>query len=93
MIFYFSSSKESYGDNAIGYVKVKRIGSECIVRAKITPEHKVRGKGYDVIFRCNEDEEAIKEVHCMDCEAALGNTNIEKLSFISPFFSFQIKNA
>ncbi|KAL0098848.1 hypothetical protein PUN28_020793 [Cardiocondyla obscurior] len=38
------SSRESYGDSAIGYVSVKREGPICVVKGKICPEHKVRKK-------------------------------------------------
>ena len=31
---YFSSTRESYGDNAIGYVQIKRDGELCIVKSQ-----------------------------------------------------------
>lgn len=35
------STKESYGDNAIGYVQLKRKGPICTIKGKITAEHKI----------------------------------------------------
>ncbi|KAG8175475.1 hypothetical protein JTE90_004167 [Oedothorax gibbosus] len=34
------SARESFGDNATGYVQVKREGALCIVKVRVTPEHK-----------------------------------------------------
>ena len=42
--FFLRSSRESYGDNAVGYVQVKRNGNVCTVKASVTPEHNVRKK-------------------------------------------------
>lgn len=51
---YFSSTRESYGDNAIGYVQIKRDGELCTVKSRVTPEHKVRKEGYRVTAIINE---------------------------------------
>lgn len=74
-IFYFCcrSKREEYGDNAIGFVELKRERSICIVRGKICPEHKIRNKPYTVIVKINEETEEIKESVCQDCAAAAGN--------------------
>ncbi|KAJ8911235.1 hypothetical protein NQ315_012222, partial [Exocentrus adspersus] len=66
------SGRESYGDNAVGYVQVKRDGNICIVKAKVTPEHSVKKKAYGVVLICNEDEEKVISVQCEDCAASLG---------------------
>ncbi|KAF9415527.1 hypothetical protein HW555_006846 [Spodoptera exigua] len=66
------STRESYGDSAVGYVQVKRDGDICVVKARITPEHNVRQKCYAVICTCNETEETILSVQCEDCAAHLG---------------------
>ncbi|CAG4938604.1 unnamed protein product [Colias eurytheme] len=66
------STRESYGDSAVGYVQVKRDGDICIVKARITPEHNVRQKCYAVMCTCNETEETILSVQCEDCAAHLG---------------------
>lgn len=66
------SERESYGDNAMGYVQVKREGDICTVKARITPEHSVRKKAYHVTLTCNEIEEKILNVQCEDCAAQQG---------------------
>ncbi|XP_060807339.1 uncharacterized protein LOC132903320 isoform X2 [Amyelois transitella] len=65
------STRESYGDSAVGYVQVKRDGDICVVKARITPKHNVRQKCYAVICTCNETEETILSVQCEDCAAHL----------------------
>ncbi|KAL0839755.1 hypothetical protein ABMA28_016396 [Loxostege sticticalis] len=67
-----TSARESYGDDAIGYVQVQRQGQECTVKARITPEHKVKSKPYRCTFVCNEETECIISVCCEDCAASLG---------------------
>ncbi|GBM95521.1 hypothetical protein AVEN_161419-1 [Araneus ventricosus] len=66
------SGRESYGDNAVGYVQVRRDGNLCTVKAKVTPEHSLRKKAYDVTLLCNEVEEEILSVTCDSCAASLG---------------------
>ncbi|CAB3257902.1 unnamed protein product [Arctia plantaginis] len=66
------SERESYGDSAIGYVQVKREKDVCIVRGRITPEHNVHQKCYNVTATCNETEGHILSVQCEDCAAHLG---------------------
>ncbi|GBN51433.1 hypothetical protein AVEN_151278-1 [Araneus ventricosus] len=53
------SGRESYGDYAVGYVRVRKDGNLCTVKAKVTPEHSLRKKSYDVKLLCNEVEEEI----------------------------------
>jgi hypothetical protein len=36
------SGRSGYGDDAIGYVGVKRVGNICYVKAEITSEHNIR---------------------------------------------------
>ena len=50
------SGRPSYGDTTIGYVCVKKEGETCIVKAAITPKHKVRHTNYKVITIINEKE-------------------------------------
>lgn len=71
-MFFCRSARESYGDDAIGYVQVQRQGQECTVKARITPEHKVKSKPYRCTFVCNEETECIISVCCEDCAASLG---------------------
>ncbi|XP_023312172.1 uncharacterized protein LOC111692403 [Anoplophora glabripennis] len=35
---YNRYARENYGDNAVGWVQVKRDGDVCIVKARVTPE-------------------------------------------------------
>lgn len=45
----------------------------CIVKAKITPEHRVREKAYLGILTDDEAEGVITSVQCENCAAHLGN--------------------
>lgn len=69
---FFRAARESYGDNAIGYVQLKREGPICTVRAKITPEHKVVKKTYEVRAVINEQEEDVVSCKCLDYAASAG---------------------
>lgn len=71
-LLYYRSGRESYGDDAIGYVQVKREHNICIIKARVTPEHKVRSKPYHCTFECDEKEEIITGVNCEDCAAREG---------------------
>ncbi|KAK4875831.1 hypothetical protein RN001_012253 [Aquatica leii] len=66
------SARESYGDDAIGYVQVKRTGDTCTVKCRITPEHRVRSKPYHCSLECDEKEREIMSVLCEDCAASKG---------------------
>ncbi|CAG5022579.1 unnamed protein product [Parnassius apollo] len=66
------SSRDSYVDTAIGYVEVKREGSKCVLKAKVTPEHRIRTKIYTVSITINEDSEVIGNLICDDCAASAG---------------------
>jgi len=77
---FYRSSRESYGDQAIGYVCLKRDKSfgTCIIRCKVCPEHRVRNKGYSVTLTIHEKEERVIDVQCHDCAASSGKcTNKE----------------
>lgn len=74
-ICFFRAGRESYGDNAIGHVQVKREGSICIVKARVTPEHNVRKQPYAVTLVCREANEEIISVQCADCAASSGISN------------------
>ncbi|KOB70278.1 Uncharacterized protein OBRU01_15584, partial [Operophtera brumata] len=64
--------RDSYGDDAIGYLQLKREGDVCTVKCRITPEHKVRSKPYHCVLQCNEKEEEIISISCEDCAASIG---------------------
>lgn len=62
--------RESYGDLAIAWVQLQRVGELCTVEAKICPEHKVRSKDYSVRVVVNEKEESVLTAECLT--ASLG---------------------
>lgn len=62
-----TSSRENYGDNAIGYVCLKREDTICTMKCQMCPEHRVHSKGYTVVLVVNEDKEEITSVDCQDC--------------------------
>ncbi|KAH9627674.1 hypothetical protein HF086_016828 [Spodoptera exigua] len=66
------SSRQSYGDDAIGYVQLKRDHTLCTVKCRICPEHKVRQTSYSVSMVIDEKEGVVKSVQCHDCPASLG---------------------
>ncbi|XP_063384865.1 uncharacterized protein LOC134670972 [Cydia fagiglandana] len=66
------SSRASYVQNAVGYVEIKRKKDICFVQCRITPEHKVHNKMYQVSAEVNETEEKIVNVICHDCAASEG---------------------
>lgn len=56
----------------MAYVQLKRVGDICTVKGRITPEHKIHKKAYNVSVQINEKDETILECKCLDCSAALG---------------------
>ena len=68
------SSRETYGDAAIGYVCLKRDENLCILKASVCPEHKVRDKPYQVTLIINEVSSTVNTVECHDCPASLGKS-------------------
>lgn len=71
-LFIYSSSRDSYGDSAIGCVKLKRENNKCIVQAEISPEHRINNKNYVVEVIVDEDKELVENIQCYSCTAALG---------------------
>lgn len=65
------SGRESYGDDAIGYVQLCRTndGKSHLVAA-ISPEHRVRSKSYQVEAEIHITDFSISYVKCMDCVAS-----------------------
>ncbi|CAK1585692.1 unnamed protein product [Parnassius mnemosyne] len=66
------SARESYGDDAIGYVQLQREHGVCTVKCKMCPEHKVRTKPYNVTMIINENDSEIMSCQCHDCAASAG---------------------
>ncbi|KAF4530377.1 hypothetical protein B566_EDAN017102, partial [Ephemera danica] len=69
------SGRQNYGDDAIGYVQVKRVGKACSVLARICPEHKIHSTAYHVEAQIEEKDEfvIIKKISCKECPASKGN--------------------
>ena len=70
--FTCRATRESYGDDAIGYVQVLRDSGLCTLKCKMCPEHKVRTKAYNVTMIINEEMEEIVSCQCEDCAASAG---------------------
>ncbi|KAL4715011.1 hypothetical protein ACJJTC_003162 [Scirpophaga incertulas] len=68
------SSRESYGDDAVGYVQLKRDSSthECTIMCGVCPEHKVRTKPYTVTVVVDEKNGVVVSARCQDCAASAG---------------------
>ncbi|GBP91591.1 hypothetical protein EVAR_54560_1 [Eumeta japonica] len=66
------SSRESYGDDAVGYVQLKRESNICTVKCRVCPEHKVRSKPYTVTIIVDEKNSVIISSQCHDCAASAG---------------------
>lgn len=72
MLLFYRSARQSYGDDAIGYVQLHRENGKCTVKCKICPEHKVRTKLYNVTLIVNENDSEIISCECHDCAASAG---------------------
>ncbi|CAH2094797.1 unnamed protein product [Euphydryas editha] len=66
------SSRESYGDDAIGFVQLRRESDICTVKCRVCPEHKVRSKPYTVTFIVDEKNSIVISSQCHDCAASAG---------------------
>ncbi|CAG9761284.1 unnamed protein product [Ceutorhynchus assimilis] len=51
---------------------LKRADNICTVKAKITPEHKVRNVAYRLQAVNNEEDEEVLSCECLDCPASAG---------------------
>ncbi len=71
-MYSIRSAGEDYGDDAVGYVQLRRTSAVCEVAARVTPEHRVTSKPYRVVAIINEEKEEVSEVRCYDCAAAAG---------------------
>ena len=65
------STRESYGDQAIGYVQVQRKDNICTVLARCTPEHKNNAVSYELKVEVDEENEEILSGTCV-CSATNG---------------------
>lgn len=80
--------KEIYGDNAVGYVQLKRAEGKCLVKAKITPEHRISKKAYNVEAIIDEKEEKVYSCICKDCAASEGKPTRCSITLIILIFLF-----
>lgn len=71
-MYVYSNTRESYGDNAIGYAQIRRDNNICSMKARICPEHKINESGYRVSLDVDEEADIIIDVNCEDCPAAKG---------------------
>lgn len=71
-LFFCRSARESYGDDAIGYVQLRRESGLCTLKCKICPEHKVRSSSYNVTMVIDEIMGEIVSCQCLDCAASAG---------------------
>ncbi|CAH2013279.1 unnamed protein product [Acanthoscelides obtectus] len=66
------SGRDTYRDEAIGYVQLKRERDICFVKARITPEHRVKSKQHHGSFECDEKEEKAAKLEWSGCAAQGG---------------------
>ncbi|CAH0717717.1 unnamed protein product, partial [Brenthis ino] len=66
------SARQSYGDDAIGYVQLRRDSDLCTIKCRVCPEHKVRSKSYSATMIVDEKGGKIVSVECHDCAASTG---------------------
>ncbi|KAL3287730.1 hypothetical protein HHI36_002194 [Cryptolaemus montrouzieri] len=66
------SARDNFGDDTVGYVQMKRTGNTYTVKCRITPEHRVRTKPYHCSLVCDENEEEILNLTCVDCATSKG---------------------
>lgn len=69
------SASAQYGDNAIGYVSIKRNGVMCTVEARITPQTSVNRTPYLVSVSINESDNSIAAPSC-NCQASMGTLHL-----------------
>ncbi|KAF5297852.1 hypothetical protein FQR65_LT19661 [Abscondita terminalis] len=68
----YRSSRESYGDDAVGYVQLEREGTLCTVKCRVCPEHKVHAKPYSATVVVDEQDNVFRSAQCFDCAASAG---------------------
>lgn len=51
---------------------MKRVHPQCTVKARVTPEHKIRATAYHCKFVCDEVENKIENLECEGCAASKG---------------------
>jgi hypothetical protein len=75
--FFLRSGRPNYGEKAVGQVQVRRQGNVSTVKAKVTPEHKVRLQPYSVTITINTFKEEVRSASCEGCAASEGNKLVQ----------------
>ncbi|XP_059053041.1 uncharacterized protein LOC131847469 [Achroia grisella] len=91
------SARDSFGDDAIGYIQVKRASDVCTVKCRITREHRVRTTRYRCSIECNEKDHEILNITCEDCFANRGckhcrRENSTTIKFVGCFCGYNKNN-
>lgn len=66
------AGRESYGESAVGYVKLKQTGHIYNLICGVAPEHKVTSTSYKVEVTTDFGIGEITSAKCHDCIASLG---------------------
>lgn len=66
------AERESYGYSAIGYVSFMKEGHIYKIVVRITPEHRVRSKPYEINVEFDSQHEIITSASCLSCAASKG---------------------
>jgi hypothetical protein len=66
------NGRKSYGNTAIGYVKIKRTETFCTIITACCPEQGVRSKSYRVQVEVDLENSEIKSAVCHDVVASAG---------------------
>lgn len=59
---------------------MKRDGALCIVKAKITPEHRLRATAYNVYAEINEEIQEVVQCECQSCAASSGKSICDEVN-------------
>ncbi len=71
-MIFDSSGRDEYSEEAVGWVKLQRKGNKCFIHSKITPEHRVRERDYDVVTVVDEKLNKIASCKCQGCVQSAG---------------------
>ncbi|XP_041970172.1 uncharacterized protein LOC121726754 [Aricia agestis] len=66
------SPGESHGDDAVGFVQLRRENELCTVMCRVCLEQEVHSKQYTVTVIVDEQYEEIESAQCPDCESSAG---------------------
>ncbi|KAL0829669.1 hypothetical protein ABMA28_003175 [Loxostege sticticalis] len=72
MLLEYMHDNDVYNASEIRGAKILIEGNKCVLKAKVTPEHRIRSKMYTVSVTIDEDSETIEDIICDDCAASAG---------------------